>query len=508
MAASLLSLGLEQLMTGIMPGATDESSPIFIEAYDVVFTGAGIAPAYGNQVITDRSGLWDAQPGEFDDAVPLFDNASITSTLAQMTSDPLRGVWQQVNADGQRLLVFGTDTALYLYNGATTTDVSKAGGYSGNTTEVAVAWSFAQWGNWVLATNGVDKPQYLRYGIDTDFKDIENFPTAAAEIVRVLGAHALFFNLKGTYAPASIPAEDTQFVFSKRDDLTAWDPSIPGNETAGEQVVRDAQGGFTCVEHLGPALIAYTENGAHIINLDDTFFFSVQRGVVGTGVKSKNGVAVYSDRHYILHEGGIFVTDGLNVQAVAYPRLGDWSRWNTDWSQASRVSVLCNTRQSTITWKLPTVNGYWAPVLNILNETISFSTMPYECAAAGKGKYPPVIGFQTGLVRELSRLARGLTPTLVTKPLALGGRDGRAFIDLLVLRHEKATGVVQVRYGDTQDATQAAVWEEIGSFSELETELYLLRETGFIQIRLKLDSSKEWNISGIELLGKKTGRRY
>lgn len=30
MAASLLSLGLEQLMTGIMPGATDESSPIFV----------------------------------------------------------------------------------------------------------------------------------------------------------------------------------------------------------------------------------------------------------------------------------------------------------------------------------------------------------------------------------------------------------------------------------------------------------------------------------------------
>src|SRR4051812_23518636 len=59
--------------------------------------------------------------------------------------------WQGVDLTGTAQKVLGTTTKLYAFT-TTFTDRSKGGGY----TSSAVDWSFAQFGTYTIATNGVD----------------------------------------------------------------------------------------------------------------------------------------------------------------------------------------------------------------------------------------------------------------------------------------------------------------------------------------------------------------
>lgn len=505
LTAPFAAFGLEQLTTGLFPGATPESVPFWVSAQDVVFDGAGVIPTQGYRQIVEQSGLVDSAPGLWDAATGLVDALTTQATLTKPNSDPVRGVHQQVQSDGRRLIVWGTETALYRFDGGVFNATRASGAYTAASTGETTVWSFAQWGDWVLATNGRDTPQVLKSG-ETQFRDLANFPAASAAIVRVLGAHALFFNLRGIYAPAGVIAAGNQFVWCKQDDVETWNPRIA--PTAGELTVRDAPGAFICVEPLGASLIAYTAQTAHIITLDPTFIFTAQRGATGLRIAGKDGVAVMPDAHYFIHENGMFATDGLTMAPVGYPKLGDWLRVNVDWTQRERVCAFVNMRQNLVKWGLPQANGSIVLTLHSLNQTLSFETSQFTAAMDAVGALPPVVGRVNGDVVEVSGTPSAVTPELVTKPLALSGRDAFSYLDLLVLRHEGAAGSVQWRVGDTEAACVAASWSALGTLGAIETELVLVRETVYVQFRLQFTAGISWKLSNLEVLGKKAGRRY
>lgn len=509
LAAPLAQFGLEEFMVGLLPGANPESVPLWADAIDVVFDGAAITPTQSTRTITSSSGLFDSQGGNFDAVAGLFEAATTPVSLVTVSADEVTGIHQQIQSDGTRLIVWGTDTNLYFFNDATVVTATRAAGvYTGNLVSRDVYWSFAQWGDWVIATNGVDVPQVLKGPVAVNFVAVANFPCTSAEVVRTLGPHAVFFNTTGTYAPTATPAAGNQIVWSKRDDIEAYDPSVAGNETAGELTVRDAMGGFTAVEQLGLNLIAYTEHGAHVISLDPTFLIGSQRGAVGLRVGSKNAVAVYSDLHYTISEAGIFATDGLVIVPVGHPKLGDWLKRNIDWGARSRIAAMSNMRQVSIKWVLPQTSGLVVLSLHALNQTLSFESRQFMVSARGMGRFAVVVGTSIGGIFELSPSSAGTTPELTTKPLAFSGRDAYSFLDLLVFRHEAASGTVQWRYGNTQSSCENAGWTTLGSFASNETELVMMHETVYVQFRLLLSTGVDWRLSGMDVIGKKAGRRY
>jgi hypothetical protein len=68
-----------------------------------------------------------------------------------------------------------TNTDLYQLDGGTFT--SRKGSLTGTNTDF---WTFTQFGNYVIASNGVDKPQYYLMGTSTNFADLDTIATGVS----------------------------------------------------------------------------------------------------------------------------------------------------------------------------------------------------------------------------------------------------------------------------------------------------------------------------------------
>ena len=66
-----------------------------------------------------------------------------------------------------------TNTDLYQLDGGTFT--SRKGSLTGDNTDY---WTFTQFGNYVIASNGIDAPQYYLMGTSTNFADLSSIATS------------------------------------------------------------------------------------------------------------------------------------------------------------------------------------------------------------------------------------------------------------------------------------------------------------------------------------------
>ncbi|MFC0246408.1 hypothetical protein ACFOLL_04395 [Falsochrobactrum ovis] len=114
--------------------------------------------------------------------------------LSAATSDRPQGTHLAYVRNGQYLQFVGTQDALYVLNPGTLVwdNISKAGGYS---TPATSRWSFADYGSWVLASNGIDPIQYIDIsGALGTFDDLS--PDAPiANHVSVVGDFVVAMNL-------------------------------------------------------------------------------------------------------------------------------------------------------------------------------------------------------------------------------------------------------------------------------------------------------------------------
>lgn len=85
-------------------------------------------------------------------------------------------------SSGTVAMFAGTDDALFRLTSGTWTDVSIAGGYA---TAGDGIWRFAQFGDLVIAVNGIDDPQKWVLGSATEFDDLGGSPPAAQEVAVV-----------------------------------------------------------------------------------------------------------------------------------------------------------------------------------------------------------------------------------------------------------------------------------------------------------------------------------
>lgn len=100
------------------------------------------------------------------------------TALSQPLPERPQGSYLSYVNNGNYLLFVGTATKLLKFDGASLgwIDVSKPGGYLTPTSE---RWSFAQYGSWLLATNGVDPVQYIELNSPVQFGDLsEDAPRA------------------------------------------------------------------------------------------------------------------------------------------------------------------------------------------------------------------------------------------------------------------------------------------------------------------------------------------
>src|ERR1700744_2024819 len=116
----------------------------------------------------------------------------------------------------------GTADKLYHWNGTDWDDISKVGGY---TTADEDQWDFAQFGNYVLATNFTDPVQYYELGVSTVFADLSTLGDTPPQ-ARFAEAVRGFMLLGRT-------SDGQNFIsWSAIEDISGW---TPGVNQSGEQ---------------------------------------------------------------------------------------------------------------------------------------------------------------------------------------------------------------------------------------------------------------------------------
>lgn len=208
-------------------------------------------------------------------------SAAVTD-LPALAAD-CRGATLAVHVDGSRRLIAGTQTALLEAASGTWSGVSSAT-YTGGTD---ARWSFAQFGDVTIATNGVDSPQSSTSGA---------FATATGMPKAKLVTTASGFVMAANITDASYQHADGWWC-SALYDHTSWTPAIATQAARGRLL--DAPGAINALVALGSGVVAFKDRSmfhGSYVGPDVIWAWSRVPGEVGAAAQSgvvSDGTALY-----------------------------------------------------------------------------------------------------------------------------------------------------------------------------------------------------------------------
>lgn len=474
-------LVVKDAATGLWPGVHDSKCPLWKDGRNVLFTAEGVRKMKGWSSLNSGSG----------------------------TANPIRGATQQ-QISGIQYLFYGTPTALYRWRASDSTgsDVSKAGGYSGNTndtaTQVASTWSFANWGTYIIATNGQDSPQSYQIGTSTLFSDFavdSEFTTA--EIFLKHSAYLLAFNTD----------QGSNWVhWCDTDDITTWAPTA--SNAAGNLIIRDLESEIRAAVPIGDRIAVYGKDSMHIISfIGAPNYFGWTPAVNGIGAVGKRAVVSVGRKNYGLSRHGFWVTDGVEFQWIDEPAIRTWHQDRMNWSQASKVCSFHDEENTQVVWYYPTdtgepeegvgynyIKGVWTIFSHGRTTAIERQVFGYPITATSSGDL---------FYENFGDDADGSAMTAYLESKAVdGGMVQRKNLLEARVRADQLTGTLNLKVATKTDRDDATSW---GSANVLDdgTEKVDLRENGrYLLVRFDSSSVGDaWRLSGFDLYGTLSGWR-
>ena len=272
-----------------------------------------------------------------------------TAPLTPVGTAPVRGMAQQRRTDLAQRLFWGDASALYMWD---VVNVSTVGsGYTGSVdatvTRPATVWSFVVWGDWVLATNGVDPPQIYQGTSFAAMDTLTTMPFTSAEIFVKRDVYVIAVNTSNGYNVVE---------WSDTGNPLAWQPTASNN--AGNLVLRDIDGPLLAAVPLGDRIALYTREQLVLLNyLGSPYIFGYVPALNGIGAVSKRSVIPVGRRNYGMSRQGFFVTDGAGFEWIDFPQLRDYVLGRVNWDQASKICGYHAEGLNAVVWWYPTTSS-------------------------------------------------------------------------------------------------------------------------------------------------------
>lgn len=220
-----------------------------------------------------------------------------------------RGAVTVKKLDGTRRVFAGTAETLEELTGGAWVDRSSAT-YSGG---VETRWSFAQFGDSTIATNGVDPIQESASG---SFADITGAPVA--EIVFAVNAFVMALNFDdGTDSP------DGWYCCGIY-DVTDWTPSIATQCTKGRLVT--APGAITAGMSLGEYAVAYKESSIYLgqyVGAPAVWDWILVPGG-DAGCVGKEAICDVDGAHFFVGKDNFWLFDGTRPVPIGDNQVRQW----------------------------------------------------------------------------------------------------------------------------------------------------------------------------------------
>lgn len=462
----------EELRTGVWPSVHRRQIPLWEDVSNVVFSPNGVAKIQGY-------------------AVP----ATATALAA-----PLRGGGQLLENDGSAHVYIGDHDRLYRWDGgATITQVGS--GFTGiedeTSTQMASTWSMVPFGDWMLATNGVDAPQVMKGsaasaaalgGVSGNFTE--------AEIFTILNEHIIALNTSNS------PYE---IRWSTAGNAEIWTPST--TNSAGFLSLREARSPIMAGVPLQEVIGIYTREGLFLLEYvgSPSLRFRTRHVINGIGALSKQAVVPVSRINYGVGIQGFWKTDGNTFAYIDEPAVKDYFRSNLAAGQSSKVCAYHNEDETSVVWYFPTTDEPdRGLVFNYSTNTWSILGYGRTTALERNAYSTPISGGATGLLYQDNSGndagAGAITSYARTKGLDFGEETYTKHITGLRINYIGSG--LRARIGYKNSEADALTW---GSYKEITSgDLTPFRESGkliYIEVQSQ-DTGDNWEIFSADIYGR------
>jgi hypothetical protein len=254
------------------------------------------------------------------------------------------------------------------------------GNYTGTDLDT---WSIVQFGQSVLASNGVDEVQYLAditTGVFQDLSDAGGDLAASfrANILQKLGPYIIAFNTDN---------DNTEARWCTEDNVLVWSPLA--TNSARDIQIRDMNSSIKCVIEFGTALLVIGETRAHIFQfIGAPFFFGAKKIIDGIGAVGKNAVCESGKMIYGFSAHGIYITDGMIKEYIDEPDIHSFIYEDDNKYDKTRAALVCaweDTNDDEVYFSYPTIDGSGFTV-SVNRKTGVWSMHDYWRTAASPGE--------------------------------------------------------------------------------------------------------------------------
>lgn len=239
-----------------------------------------------------------------------------------------------IKAGGQELNFAGTQTKLYKLADAVYEDVSLAAQYTGTVEE---RWSWATYGDRVIATSYKDYPQSYVVGTSTLFANLTTTLKA-----RYVGVVKEFVVMAHTY-DATDGAMPHQVWWSAINDPTDYTVAT-ATQCDKQQMFGEGECGKITGFVGGEAGTVFMEGGIFRMSyIGAPVVFSFSQIVFGAGCLVPGSIASYGSMIYYLGPDGFYVLNGTNVLPIGSGKINKWFYADLDKSLAHLCSSCVDT---------------------------------------------------------------------------------------------------------------------------------------------------------------------
>jgi hypothetical protein len=272
--------------------------------------------------------------------------------------------------NGTRRIFVGTQTKLYEYSSATWSDVSKVGDYVGSSDG---RWSFAQFGDYALASNGVEVIQATNSG---DFASIAAAPKAQIIVTAANFVMALNTN-DATYGD-----QGDRWWCSGIFDHTVWTPALSTQANTGRLV--SGGGDITAGMAFGQQVIAYKARAMFLgsyVGGSVTWQWDQIPGEVGC--IGQEAICDAAGVHVFVGEDNIWAFDGVRPRPIADGTVRQWFFDNSNPAYRYKTILSYDRTKNRVWLFYPSRSSTTcdsALIYHVANKTWGKQAISVECA--------------------------------------------------------------------------------------------------------------------------------
>jgi len=237
-----------------------------------------------------------------------------------------------------------TNTNIYQLDSGTFT--SRKGSLTGGNTDF---WTFTQFGNYIIASNGVDNPQYYLMGTSTNFANLSAIATnGTPPLFRVSGV------IRDFLVVGNISGATNRIQWSGINDISTW---TEGSKSADYQ---DLPGSGGKVVAITSGEVGYVFRQNQIIRMDYVGGATVFRlSVISPNRGAVYGKTVCQDnrRVFFYADDGFFQIDGDNVIAIGAEKVNRFFENNLNKAFSDRIVAAVDPFNQLALWLYPSANN-------------------------------------------------------------------------------------------------------------------------------------------------------